>query len=163
MWTRFWRRSEGKDEWNEFTPSSEDPELREIFVRAGLRVAAAFALLFGFVSFAFWWSGSAVGFGARRAAGQAQPTWHISGTVRSASSHEPVPWAVVEDDPNGRPPLYHTDASYLGAFDLLTLAEPHHLRVSAPGYESATVAVGRSWFLWVPKGVERHDVYLSPK
>ena len=83
--TRFWRRFK-PDELSE-----EDAELREIFVRSGFRVAAAFAILFGMVFFALWWSGSAVRFGAARAADQVVPTWRVSGTVRSATTHEPIP------------------------------------------------------------------------
>src|SRR5258708_7370560 len=147
MWKRFWRKLRERDE---FAPASDDPELREIFVRSGLRVAAAFVVIFGAVYFAFWWSGSAVGFGASRVAGQAVPTWHVVGTVRNANTHEPVPWAAVEDDPEGRPPLFHTDAGYSGAYDLLTIAEPHRILVLAPGYETKRTSIGRVWFLWVP-------------
>src|SRR5262245_55310400 len=127
--------------------TAADPELRELFVRHGMRVAAAFALLFGFVLFAFWWSGSAVRFSADRAADRAIPTWRVTGIVRSAATGAPVPWAVVEDEPAGKAPFYHTDANYSGAFELLTLAEPHRIRVSAPGFHAASVAIGRQWFL----------------
>jgi hypothetical protein len=161
MWERFWRSRKTKED--EFAPVSEDPELREIFVRAGLRTAAAFAIIFSLVYFAFWWSGAAVGFGASRASGRVEPTWQVVGTVRNAVNREPVPWAVVEDDPEGQPPYFHTDATYSGAFDLLTLAEPHRLRISAPGYQTASVQIGRTWFIWFPKGMERLDVLLQPK
>jgi hypothetical protein len=140
-----------------------DPELRDILVRHGIRVAAAFALLFGFVFAAFWWSGAAVRFGADRAADRAVPTWLVTGTVRSAATREPIPWAVVEDDPVGKPPSYHTDANYSGAYELLTLAEPHRIRASAPGFRSATVSIGRQWFLWLPKGNEKRDIQLQPE
>jgi hypothetical protein len=163
MWKHFWQRFRAQDDWADSAPAGEDPELREIFVRTGLRVAAAFAVIFGLVFFAFWWSGAAVGFGARRAAGQAQPTWRVQGTVRNAASREPVPWASVEDDPGGRPPLFGTDANYSGTYELITLAEPHRLRVSAPGFETAWISVGRAWFLWFPKGIEQRDVVLQPK
>jgi hypothetical protein len=163
MWKQLWRRYRDKDEWTESASPSEDPELREIFVRTGLRAGAAFLLIFGLVYLAFWWSGAAVGFGASRASGQAQPTWHVLGTVRSAVTHEPVPWALVEDDPGDRPPFFHTDASYSGSYELVTLAEPHRLRVSAPGYQTILVPVGRAWFLWLPKGSEERDIYLQPK
>ena len=143
--------------------TTADPELREIFVRHGLRVAAAFAVLFGFVFFAFWWSGSAVRFSADRASGGAMPAWRVSGTVRSAATGTPVPWAVVEDEPTGKAPFYHTDANYSGAFELLTLAEPHRIRASAPGFHPASVAVGRQWFLWLPKGNEKRDIQLQPE
>ena len=45
--------------------------MRELFARTALRLTAAFALLFGGVFFAFWWSGSAIRFGAARAADRA--------------------------------------------------------------------------------------------
>jgi len=161
---RFWRKLKQRlRSRDEFAPASDDPELREIFVRTGLRVSAAFAIIFGCVYFAFWWSGAAVGFGARRAAGEAKPTWAVTGTVRNAITHDPIPWATVEDDPAGRPPLFRTDAGYSGAYELTTLAEPHRLLVSAPGYQAASVTVGRVWFLWVPKGSETRDVNLTPK
>jgi hypothetical protein len=166
MWSRLWHRLKTlktKDEWTESPSASEDPELREIYVRTGLRVAAGFALIFGLVYFAFWWSGSAVGFGANRASGKVEPTWRVFGTVRNAVTREPIPWALVEDDPGGRPPLYHIDANYSGSYELITLAEPHRLRVSAPGYQSGSVQVGRAWFLWIPKGSESRDVLLVPK
>jgi len=139
-------------------PSKEDAELRELFVRSGLRVAAAFALLFGMVFVAFWWSGKALNFGAARTADRAVPTWLVRGTVRNAITREPVPWAEVEDDPDGRPPLYRTDASHSGVFELLTLAEPHRIRASAPGYRQAIVGVGRAWFLWLPRGEEMRNI-----
>jgi hypothetical protein len=163
MWKRFWHRRRDKDDWAEFAPASEDPELREIFVRTGLRVAAAFVVIFGLVYLTFWWSGAAVGFGASRAAGSVQPTWRVQGTVRNAATRDPVPWAAVEDDPGGQRPFFRTDAGYSGAFELITLAEPHRLRVSAPGYETAWISVGRAWFLWIPKGTEQRDILLQPK
>ena len=142
---------------------SGDPELREIFVRTALRVAAAFAIIFGLVFLAFWWSGAAVGFGASRAAGKAQPTWAVTGTVRNAVTRDPIPWATIEDDPAGRPPFFRTDAGYSGIYQLLTLPEPHRLKISSPGYLPATVEIGRAWFLWLPKGSEKQDIYLQPR
>src|SRR5579871_5944288 len=46
------------------------------------------------------------------------------------------------------------------AFELVTLAEPHQIRIAAVGYQSVTVRVGRVWFLWLPQGKERHDAEL---
>jgi hypothetical protein len=161
MWKPSWYAR--KDKEDEFAPLSGDPELREIFVRTGIRVAAAFAVIFGMVYFAFWWSGAAIGFGANRAAGQVAPTWHVVGTVCNSVTREPIPWATIEDDPNGQPPFFRADAGYRGSFDLLTLAEQHRLRVSAPGYRSGSVQIGRVWFMWFPKGSERRDVFLQPE
>lgn len=161
----FWRKHREKETegWEEPAPLSEDPELREIFIRNGLRVAAAFATLFFLVYLALWWSGAAVGYGAGRASGQVQPTWRVFGTVRSSITNEPIPWAVIEDDSGGKPPFFQTDASYQGSYELLTLAEPHRLRISAPGFAETHVSVGRAWFLWMPRGRERRDIYLEPK
>ena len=123
----------------------------------------AFAGLFAGVFFCFWWSGAAIRFGASRVAEKPVATWRVQGTVRSALTHLPVPWAAVEDDAAGRPPFYRTDADQNGAFDLLTLAEPHPVRVKANGYRAATVQVGRQWFIWWPSGAERRDVELAPE
>jgi hypothetical protein len=157
MWSRFWPERKEFDERSE-----EETELREIFVRTALRSAAAFAVLFGVVFFTFWWSGRAVEFGAARATDRATPTWKVMGTVRNAITHDPVPWATVEDDAEGRPPFYHAEASYLGVYQLLTLAEPHRIRVSSPGYRSVVTSVGRAWFLWLPRGEEKRDFELQP-
>ena len=142
--------------------SDEDADLCDIFIRSGFRVAAAFALLFGAVFFAFWWSGKAVEFGAARAAGRALPTWRVLGCVRDSQTRAPIPWAEVADDAGGKPPLYRTDADHTGNYELATLAEPHRIRISAPGYRTTTVSIGRLWFLWLPRGEERRDVYLQP-
>jgi fatty acid desaturase len=157
MWRRLWREFRPEDE------SEEAADLRRLFAHTALRFTAAFALLFGLVFFAFWWSGSAIRFGAARAADRAAPTWRISGTVRNALTGQPIPWATVEDDPAGRPPFFRADADYTGAYELLTLAEPHKVGVSAPGYVRTRIEVGRAWFLWMPSGTEKKDVELSPK
>src|SRR5437763_10199604 len=127
MWRRLWREFRPEDE------SDEGVEMRVLFARTALRLAAAFALLFGGVFFAFWWSGSAIRFGAARAGDKGAPTWRISGVVRDSLTKQAVPWAFVEDDPDGRPPFFRTDADYAGNYALVTLAEPHRIRVSAPG------------------------------
>ena len=61
----------------------ESAGLRRQYLRHALRLTLVFALLIGGVFFAFWWSGSAIQFGAARAAGRAVPTWRITGVVRS--------------------------------------------------------------------------------
>jgi hypothetical protein len=145
---------------DEFASPAGDPEWRELLVRYVFRLTAAFLLLFGAVSFAFWWSGSAVRFGASRAAGQASPTWRVEGVVRDAITYEPIPWARVEDDPGGRPPLFQTDADQRGSFALLTLPEPHRVQISAPNYRTARIQIGRAWYLWAPKGEEKREFRL---
>jgi hypothetical protein len=127
-----------------------------------LRLAVVFTLLFAGVFFAFWWAGSAVRFSAERAADRATPTWRVSGTVRDAVTHQPVSWALVEDDPSGQPPFFRADADYAGVFELVTLAEPHRIRVSAPGYHPLNVSVGRAWFVWLPRGNEKKNIDLLP-
>jgi ABC-type nitrate/sulfonate/bicarbonate transport system permease component len=42
--------------------------------------------------------------------------------------------------------FWWSGADQFGAFELLTLPEPHRVRVSAPGYCTTTVDVGRVWF-----------------
>jgi len=128
-----------------------------------IRWGLAFTGLFAGVFFCFWWSGSAIRFGAARVSEKPVATWRVYGTVRSAATHEPVPWATVEDDPSGRPPFQRTDAGRSGDFNLLTLAEPHRVRVVANGYRAAIIAVGRQWFVWWPKGEERRDIDLTPE
>jgi hypothetical protein len=159
IWSKLGRRTED----DEFALPSGDPEWRELLVRYAVRLTAAFLLLFGAVFLAFWWSGSAVRFGASRAAGQAAATWRVAGVVRDAVTHEPVPWAHVEDDPGGQAPLFQTDADHRGNFALLTLPEPHRVQISAPNYRTARVGIGRSWFLWLPKGEERREFQLVPE
>jgi hypothetical protein len=133
-----------------------------LWFRTALRLAIVFALLFGGVFFAFWWAGSAVRFSAERAADRNAPSWRVSGTVRDAVTHQPVSWALVEDDPAGPPPFFRADADYGGTFNLLTLALPHRIRVSAPGYHPALVNIGRAWFVWMPRGNEMKNIDLLP-
>lgn len=121
-----------------------------------------FALLFGCVFLAFWWAGSAVRFGAARAADRSSPTWRVFGTVSDATTHQPIPWAVVEDDPAGQPPFFRADANYKGVFNLVTLAEPHRIRASAPGYGTVFLSIGRAWFVWMPQGKEGKNIGLFP-
>jgi hypothetical protein len=152
---------------DEFPPLSFDEEesadLRRHFLREAIRLALVFGLLFAVVFFAFWWSGSALRFGASRVAERAETTWRISGTVRDGVTRKPVPWANIADDPGGRPPFFHTDADQSGAFELLTLPESHQIRVSAPGYKTVTTRVGRAWFLWLPRGWEKREIEMFPE
>src|SRR5450759_557825 len=155
LWRIFRRDRESRDEAERgaWLPSA---------LPSALRLAIVFGLLFGCVFFAFWWAGSAVRFSAERVAGRTAPAWRVSGTVRDAVTHQPIPWAVVEDDPAGQPPFFHADADYRGAFELLTLAEPHRIRVSAPGYRSLSLDIGRAWFVWMPRGNEKKNIDLPP-
>ena len=121
-----------------------------------------FALLFGGVYFAFWWAGSAVRFSAARAGDRSLPTWRVWGTVRDALTRQPIPWALVEDDPGGQPPFFRADADYHGVFELVTLAAPHRVRVSAPRYRPLLLDIGRAWFVWMPRGNEKKNIELLP-
>jgi hypothetical protein len=141
----------------------EAADLRKQFVRSGVRLALLFAVLVTGVYFAFWWSGSAIRFGAARAADRSVPTWQVSGTVRDASTRAGIAWARIEDDPRGNPPFFRADSDQHGVFTLQTLAEPHQVRVTAPGYRLSVVEVGRVWFLWMPRGRENRDVLLVPE
>ncbi len=156
MWRGPWRRFRQDDEAEDAAESGDS------WVRPALRLAIIFALLFAGVFFAFWWAGSAVRFSAARAADRTTPTWRISGTVRDALTHQPVPWALVEDDPAGPAPFFRAEADYGGAFELVTLAEPHRIRVSAPGYHPESVSIGRAWFEWMPSGNEKKNIDLRP-
>jgi hypothetical protein len=140
----------------------ESADLRRQFIRSGIRLTICFALIATGVWFAFWWSGSAVQFGAARAFDRAVPDWRVRGTVRDAVTHKPVPWARVEDDPAGQLPFFHSEADQFGAYELLTLSVPHRVLVSSPGYVTVTVEVGRVWFLWMPRGGERRPIDLQP-
>ncbi|MBZ5621058.1 MAG: hypothetical protein LAQ69_20370 [Acidobacteriia bacterium] len=152
---------------HEFRPATFDQEesadLRRQYVRHALRLAIAFAVLFAAVYLAFRWSGAAVRFGASRVGDRGVATWHVIGAVRNAATHQPIPWVSIDDDPSGRPPFFHADADHWGEFDLVTLAEPHRIRISATGYRTVTVNVGRVWFLWLPSGKERYDTELVPE
>ena len=157
LWPVFRRYRESRDQ-----AESGELESGGMWIRPALRLAIVFALLFGCVFFAFWWAGSAVRFSAERVADRTAPAWRVSGTVRDAVTHQPIPWAVVEDDPAGQPPFFHADADYRGVFELLTLAEPHRIRVSAPGYRPLSLSIGRAWFVWMPRGNEKKNIDLPP-
>ena len=131
--------------------------------RLMVRMTVGFAALFGMVFLAFWWSGSAIRFGAARVTASNAPTYRVWGTVRDAQSGRPIPWATVEDDPSGDPPIFRSDADATGVYELLTLAAPHQVRISAVGYRVLALRVGRPWFVWWPRGDERHDIRLSPE
>ena len=157
MWRRLWRGTRPVNDWE-----AEQEGAGGRWTRAVLRLAVIFALLFGCVFFAFWWAGSAVNFTAARAADRSVPTWIVNGVVRDAVTRQPIPWALIEDDPAGQPPFYRTDADLRGVFSHSTLAEPHRVRVSAPGYAPQLISIGRAWFVWMPRGSERRNFELVP-
>ena len=132
-------------------------EMKKQVARWGL----LFGVLFCFGFFAIWWATSAVNFSASRVESTTGATYKISGRVRDAGNGAPVSWAEIADAPSGRPPLYHTTADRFGAYEFVTLAEPHNLIVSALGYRVATVRVGRAWYAWMPKGTEKLEIKLQ--
>ena len=152
---------------DEFRPASfpeeVDGDLRRQYGKQAIRYVAAFAALFAAGCAVVWWSTATVRFASARTGMRAAPTWTVAGVVRNSLTGAPVPWARVSDDPAGLPPLFHAEADLRGGFELLTMAEPHRLRITAPGYLPATIAVGRRWFFWTPRGRERRDVKLTPE
>ena len=126
-----------------------------------LRWSLLFLLLCGGVFFAIWWASAAVNFSSSRVQATTGPTYRINGIVRDAATGSPVPWAEITDAPSGRPPLFHTTADRFGAYELLTIAEPHHLFVAALGYRPANIRVGKAWYMWMPKGAEKVDIKLQ--
>ena len=156
------RRSSESDDLRPVSfDEEESADLRRQYLRQAIRLALVFVVLFAAVMLAFRWSGAAVSFGASRAADRAIPTWHVKGRITDAATGRPVSWAKVEDDFSGRPPFYRTEADHSGTFDLMTLAEPHSVRITAPGYAAETIRIGRVWFLWIPRGDESHDILLT--
>jgi hypothetical protein len=142
--------------WEE--QSAEDHrDLRKQIVRWSV----LFALLIGGLIFAVWWAGSAIHFSASRVEQTTGPTYRVTGIVRDAATGQPVAWAEIADDASGHPPLFHTTADRFGAYELLTIAELHNVRVAGLGYRTATVRVGRAWYVWFPKGSEKLDVALQ--
>ncbi|MBI1786531.1 MAG: hypothetical protein HYR60_03130 [Acidobacteria bacterium] len=125
-----------------------------------IRYALSFVLVFAFVFVAFWWSGSAIHFGAARVTGDPAASYLVSGAVRDAATGEPVRWAEVADDPGGHPPFFRAQADQYGEFRLATLSLSHDIRVTANGYRMLTLRVGREWFAWWPTGSQRLDVRL---
>ena len=128
-----------------------------------VRWVIGFGLLFGAVFLALWWSGSAVRFGAARVTASNAPTYRVWGTVRDARSGQPIAWAVVQDDPEGAGPLFRADADQNGAYSLLTIAEPHRLRITAVSHRTLELRVGKPWFVWWPRGEERLDPRMDPE
>ena len=141
----------------------EAGEERRLFRKQAVRVSLIFVGFCAAVCFAFWWSSSAVNFGASRIGATTAATYIVSGRVTDAKSGRPVPWVDVQDDPGGPAPHHRTLASLHGEFELHTVAEPHYLVFTALGYKPARHKVGRVWYLWMPSGAERIEVRLEPE
>lgn len=132
-------------------------EMRKQVLRWGL----LFLLLCCGVFFAIWWASAAVQFSASRVDATTRPHYRITGIVRDARTGSPVPWAEIADAPSGRPPLFRATADRLGAYELVTIAEPHTVFVTALGYRPASFRVGKAWYAWMPKGGEKLDIRLE--
>jgi hypothetical protein len=141
----------------------EDSEDRLDIRKVMLRWGVVFALLLGGMFFALWWAKSAIEFSASRVDLTTPATYRVSGVVRNAATGQPIPFAEVEDDRAGRPPLFHTTADLYGEYTLLTIAEPHTIHITALGYQAVEQQVGRMWYRWFPRGTERLNVGLRPE
>jgi hypothetical protein len=149
---------QGADFWAE--QKAEDRfEMRRHLMKWTL----TFVLLFAGVALAFWWSGSAIHFGASRVSGETVPTYQITGLVTDAVTGQAVPWPEIEDEDSGRGPFFKAESQPTGRFRLLTLAEPHQVRISANGYRPKLAKVGTPWFLWWPKDEIVLNIALVPE
>ncbi len=139
----------------------ESAEERTLFLKQIVRLLLLFGGLSAGVFFAFWWSGSAIHFGASRLNETTTPTYTITGKVTDARTGAPVPWVSVQDDTSGQPPFHRTLASLTGEFELQTIAEPHYVVFSALGYKQERTKVGKAWYHWMPSGSEKLHVKLE--
>lgn len=142
-------------------PDTQEPSEFVLFRDQALRSAAilcALVLLFGGV---LWWSASTLHFGSDRAQGKPGGTFRVRGVIRDQTTGAPIPWGNVSDDPSGTPPIATTTADVKGAFELVTVAEPHALVVQALGYRPATIRMQQPWFLWQLKTTEEVEVRLE--
>lgn len=126
-----------------------------------LRWTATFAAVAAALTFTLWWAASTVRFSAGRAQGEGEATWRVYGVVTDAATGQPVAFARVADDTEGRPPLFHALADHLGHYELTTLAEKHWVEVRAVGYHAARFEAGRAWYAWMPAGEQRQDMRLK--
>jgi hypothetical protein len=148
----------GKEFWQEQREANRK-ELLRFSLRWGI-VLAAISAIFGWM---LWRSSSAVDFAASRVEANTPARYKITGTVRDAVTSKTVPWPVIADSPEGSPPHFHTTGKHDGTFELWTIAEPHNVVISALGYRSVTVRVGKAWYLWMPSGEEKFEIRLDPE
>jgi hypothetical protein len=141
----------------------EPEDGRKAFAKQVLRWTVVFLALVGGVLFAFWWSGSAIQFGASRVTETTPATYSLVGVVLDSKTGAPIPWVNVRDDPSGRPPLHEALGGMDGTFRLDTIAEPHSVVFSALGYREKRVKIGRIWYIWMPSGQERVEIRLDPE
>lgn len=141
----------------------EEAEHRVNMRRQFFRWTLLFSIVLAFFAFTLWWAASVVRFSSARIQFRSTTAWRVWGTVRDARTGAAVPWAHIRDDPRGRPPLFETTAGVTGAYELVTIAEPHDIYISRLGYRQTKVQVGRRWFLWTPGGNQRVDIILEPE
>jgi hypothetical protein len=101
-------------------------------------------------------------FSASRIQESTAASYRVKGVVVDRTTGRPVAWANLEDDPAVRPPRFRTSADHNGRFELLTVAEPHRLIVTALGYRGALHRNGKEWRLWMPRGEEEVRIELEP-
>lgn len=126
-----------------------------------LRWSLLFLVLCGGVFFAIWWASAAVNFSSSRVQATTGPHYRVTGVVRDAATGSVIPWAEIADAPSGRPPFFRATADRFGGYELLTIAEPHTVFVTALGYRPSSVRVGKAWYAWMPKGSEKLDIKLQ--
>lgn len=140
--------------------SEED---RKFYLKQVLKWSLLFLALCVGIFFAFWWSSSAIHFGASRVNESTAASYVVHGIVVDGRSGAAIPWANIEDDPNGRPPFFQALGDIRGEFEMTTIPEPHYVYFSALGYKPRRIKVGKSWYLWMPSGKEDLRVALDPE
>lgn len=141
----------------------ERQEDRHALHRSVVRWAIAFSVIFALAAMAFWWSGSAIRYSTARVQKRSNPTYHISGVVSDARTHQPIPWAEIATDFQFGGAFFSATADQNGQYSINTLAEPHDLVIRANGYVTGRLHIGKQWFSWMPNGTEKRDVELSPE
>ena len=147
-----------KEFWEE-EEFNEKREMGRFITKWGL----VFAGIIAFVAFVLWWAGSALSYSASRVGEAGKPEYKVKGIVTDARSGAPVPWAKVHDDPEKRPPRFETTADFYGKFELMTLPEQHDIIIAAYGHKPKRVAIGKTWYLWMPSGEEELVIVLDPE
>ncbi len=147
---------------NEFWQEEEVNEKREMG-RFLAKWSIVFLGLIALLASTLWWASSALSYSASRVGEGGKPSYKVMGLITDARSGAPVAWAKVQDAPEKRPPLFETSGDFYGKFELMTLPEPHNIVVSAYGHKSKLVAVGKTWYLWMPSGEEELEITLDPE
>lgn len=139
--------------------SDDRKQIRRMILRWGL----VFVVVLVGIMFAIWWAGEALKFSTSRLDESTVARYKITGVVRNAATGEPIPFASIEDGPDGRPPLFGATADLHGSYILMTIAEPHTIQISALGYKAAEQRIGKIWYRWFPYGSEQLNFALQPE